>query len=103
MGVNDGLSLGDQGRWYLFMAVSGRAVGMNMLRDVNDWDRAGWTTDPTSTLIGDGQVGVGWRKGSVQSSFGYVHREVKGQHMIFGQKTYEDSLVAFTFSIRPSH
>ncbi|MET0274554.1 MAG: hypothetical protein ABW360_16325, partial [Phenylobacterium sp.] len=32
MGVNDGISLGDQGRWYLFMAVSGRAVGMNMLR-----------------------------------------------------------------------
>ncbi len=101
MGVADGLSFGDQGRFYLFMAISGRAVGMNMLRDLGDWDRAGWTTDPTSALIGDGQIGVGWRKGALQSSFGYVHREVKGQHMVFGQKTYEDSLVAFTFSIKP--
>jgi hypothetical protein len=103
MGVGDGLSFGNQGRFYLFMAVSGRAVGMNMLRDTGDWDRAGWTTDPTSALIGDGQIGVGWRKGALQSSFGYVHREVKGQHMMFGQKTYEDSMVAFTFSIKPSH
>jgi hypothetical protein len=101
MGVKDGASFGDQGRWYLFAAASGRAVGLNMLRSDTGWDRAGWTTDPTSSLIGDAQVGVGWRKGAVQTSFGFIHREVKGSHMIFGQETKDDSLVAFSLSIRP--
>jgi hypothetical protein len=101
MGVDDGARFGDQGRWYLFAAASGRAVGLNMLRNEGDWDRAGWTTDPTSQLVGDAQVGVGWRKGSVQTSFGVVHREVRGENMIFGQKTQDDTVAAFTFTIRP--
>jgi hypothetical protein len=101
MGVTDGAHFGDQGRWYLFAAASGRAVGLNMLRNDGAWDRAGWTTDPTSTLIGDAQVGVGFRKGAMQTSFGFIHREVKGQHMVFGQETKDDSLVAFSLSIRP--
>jgi hypothetical protein len=101
MGVSDGAHFGDQGRWYLFAAASGRAVGLNMLRNDLGWDRAGWTTDPTSTLIGDAQVGVGFRKGAMQTSFGFIHREVKGQHMIWGQQTRDDSLVAFSLSIKP--
>ena len=84
MGVGDGADFGERGRWYLFAAASGRAVGLNMLHSDSGWDRAGWTTDPTSALIGDAQVGVGWRKGAMQTSFGYIHREVKGQHMICG-------------------
>jgi hypothetical protein len=101
LGVRDGAAFGDRGRWYLYAAASGRAVGLNMLHNDSGWDRAGWTTDPTSTLIGDAQLGIGWRKGIVQTSFGYLHREVKGQHMIFGQETREDSLLAFTLSIKP--
>lgn len=101
MGVQDGASFGDKGRWYLFAAASGRAVGLNMLRGENGWDRAGWTTDPTGALVGDAQVGVGWRKGDMQSSFGVIHREVKGKHMVFGQKTHDDTVAAFTFSFRP--
>lgn len=101
MGVRDGASLGDAGRWYLFAAASGRAVGLNMLRGENGWDRAGWTTDPTASLVGDAQIGVGWRKGDLQSSFGVIHREVKGKHMVFGQQTRDDTVAAFTFSLRP--
>ena len=101
MGVKDGLQFGDKGRWYLFAAASGRAVGLNMLRGEGGWDRAGWSTDPTGALVGDAQVGVGWRKGDVQTSFGVIHREVKGQHMVFGQHTREDTVAAFSFSIRP--
>lgn len=101
MGVEDGARLGDKGRWYLFAAASGRAVGLNMLRGENGWDRAGWTTDPTGALVGDAQVGVGWRKGDMQSSFGVIHREVKGKHMVFGQQTRDDTVAAFTFSFRP--
>lgn len=101
MGVKDGASFGDKGRWYLFAAASGRAVGLNMLRDEHGWDRAGWSTDATGALVGDAQIGVGWRKGDMQSSFGVIHREVKGQHMIFGQETRDDTVAAFTFSLRP--
>jgi hypothetical protein len=101
MGVGDGSQFGDRGRWYLFAAASGRAVGLNMLRGSEGWDRAGWTTDPTSELVGDAQVGVGWRKGAVQTSLGVVHREVRGENMIFGQKTRDDTVAAFSFSIRP--
>lgn len=101
MGVEDGARLGDKGRWYLFAAASGRAVGLNMLKGENGWGRAGWTTDPTGALVGDAQVGVGWRKGDIQSSFGVIHREVKGRHMVFGQQTRDDTVAAFTFSFRP--
>lgn len=101
MGVKDGSTLGDAGRWYLFAAASGRAVGLNMLRGERGWDQGGWTTDTTASLVGDAQVGVGWRKGDMQSSFGVIHREVKGRHMVFGQETRNDTVAAFTFSFRP--
>ena len=102
MGLRDGgESFGDRGRWYLFAAASGRAVGMNMLHGETGWDRAGWTTDAASTLVGDAQLGVGWRKGPLQTSLGYVHREIKGAHMIWGQETPKDDMLAFSFSIRP--
>jgi outer membrane protein LpxR len=101
LGLRDGSTFGDRGRWYLFAAASGRAVGMNMLHGESGWNGAGWTTDPASTLIGDAQVGVGWRKGDLQTSLGYIHREVKGQNMIWGVDTRPDSMVAFSLSIRP--
>lgn len=101
MGVRDGASFGDRGRWYLFAAASGRAVGLNMLHGETGWDRAGWTTDQTSALIGDAQVGIGFRKGPMQTSLGYIHREVKGQNMLFGQETKQDSMVAFSLTIKP--
>lgn len=103
LGVRDGAAYGDQGRWYLFAAASGRAVGLNMLNNGDGWDRDGWTTDRASALIGDAHVGVGYRKGAMQTSFGYIHREIKGEHMIFGQKTKEDSMLAFSLSIKPQN
>lgn len=101
LGVKDGTSFGDRGRWYLFAAASGQAVGLNVLRGENGWGRAGWSTDVSGALVGDAQVGVGWRKGDAQSSFGVIHREVKGRHMIWGQQTRDDTVAAFTFSLRP--
>ena len=103
LGVQDGATYGDAGRFYFFAAASGRAVGLNMMRGEQGWDRAGWSTDMTSGLVGDAQVGVGWRKGVVQSSVGVVHREVKGKHMVFGQTTRDDTVAAFTLSIRPGN
>lgn len=100
MGVRDGAEFGQEGRWYLFAAASGRAVGLNVTRDADGWDRRGWSTDPAA-LIGDAQVGVGWRKGNIQTSFGYMHRQVKGEHRIPGAESKDDSAVAFSLSIKP--
>ena len=101
LGVKDGQSFGDKGRWYLFAAASGRAVGLNMLHSETGWDRAGWTTDQSSTLVGDAQVGVGWRKGPMVTSFGVLHREVKGEHLYWGTATKPDTVAGVTFAIRP--
>jgi hypothetical protein len=103
LGLRDGARFGDRGRWYLYAAASGRAVGLNMLRSDNGagWDRS-WSQDAASTIVGDAQVGLGWRKGPVQTSFGYMHRETKTPHMLWGVESKADDLVAFTFAIKPS-
>ena len=102
LGVNDGRQFGDRGRWYVFAAASGQAVGLNMLRNSEgDWNRAGFTTDNNSKLIGDGQAGVAWRKGAMQASFGYVHRSIKAKDQIMGMATQKDEMVAFSFSLKP--
>ena len=96
--------LENRGRWYLFAAASGRAVGMNMGRDAQgNLQRIGWSAEGTSALISDAQAGIAWRKGSTEASFGYVHRDIHGD---FGGSVdpghVSDSMVAFSFSIRPN-
>ncbi len=99
----DGARYGDQGRWYLFAAASGRAVGLNMTRDsqTGDLRRSGWSVDPSAAIIGDTQAGFGWRKGSLQASLGYLHREVKNEFGVRGAGMGGDSMVAFSMSIHP--
>jgi hypothetical protein len=100
LGLRDASSFGGAGRWYVFAAASGRAVGLSLAaRD----PQAGWarTQDQSSALIGDAQVGVGWRKGDVATSLGYVHRSIKGEHMLSGEPSQDDSMVAFSLSVKP--
>jgi len=99
----DGARYGNQGRWYLFAAASGRAVGLNMTRDsqTGDLRRNGWSVDPSAAIIGDAQAGFGWRKGSMQASLGYLHREMKNEFGVRGAGMGGDSMVAFSMSIHP--
>lgn len=101
VGVQDGSSFGDKGRWYLFAAASGRAVGMNLMQGSGGWERAGWSTDATSRLVGDAQAGVAWRKGAMQASVGYVGRRIKGKDQFRGMDTINSSMVGVSFSLRP--
>jgi hypothetical protein len=102
LGVRDGRSFGDRGRWYLFAATSGRSVGLNMLRGADgEMRREGWSTDATSALVSDAQVGVGWRRGAVQTSIGYMHREIKPRHGLMGVENKDDDLIAVSFSFKP--
>ncbi len=102
LGVKDGQSFGDKGRWYLFAATSGKSVGLNMLRGPEgDLQRAGWSVDGASALVSDAQAGVGWRRGPMQASLGYLRREIKPRHGLMGVENKEDDVVAFTFSFKP--
>lgn len=105
LGLNtvDASSFGGRGRWYLFAAADGRAVGMNVLRDRDgDWSRGGWSSDAASSLVSEAQVGVGWRRGAVQASFGYMHREIKVSGVHHAETTkMDDGAVAFSLSIKP--
>ena len=102
LGPRDGRRFGDRGRWYVFAATSGRSVGLNMVRGADgELRRAGWSTDATSALVSDAQAGVGWRRGSMQASVGYIHREIKPRHGIMGLETKDDDLVAVSLSFKP--
>jgi len=99
-----GATYGDRGRWYLFAAASGQAVGLNMTPGAPGLPRNSWSTESTSAMISDAQAGVGWRRGAMQASFGYVHREIKGQTVDPTSglpNKISDSMVAFSLSIHP--
>ena len=66
------------------------------------WDRQ--ISHDTGSYIGDAQIGVAWRRGDTQTSFGYVHREVTAEGVHGGSGIDRDAtegFVAVQFSIRP--
>jgi hypothetical protein len=93
------------GRFYLYASASGRAVDVNMTRDgPGDPQHLGWASEGAGEMISDAQAGMAWRKGVVQASFGYVHREIRNDPAMVGRidpGKLKDSMVAFSFSIRP--
>lgn len=97
-------AFGDKARWYVYAAGSKRAVGYNFARTRDgDFARSGMTHD-AGAFLGDASIGVAWRRGPVQSSFGLVYREVesKGLRGTEGfRNDVDEGLVAFQFSIRP--
>lgn len=103
LGVKDGATAyGDRGRFYLFAAVHGQAVGMNLVAGSGGLRRDGWSSDASSALVGDGQVGIGWRKGAVEADFGYVHRGVHIKNAPRGvSDSYADDMAAVSLTFRP--
>jgi len=98
-GVVEGERFGGAGRWYLFAAASGRAVGFSMAPGMQN----AWTTDPAA-LVSDAQVGVGWRKGDTQTSIGYMVRRVRVNDRFahqFADVPGSDQVVGLSFSYKP--
>lgn len=97
-------AFGDRGRWYIYAAGSGRAVGYNFARDRDgDYARSGVSHD-SGSFLGDASVGVAWRRGDMQSSFGLVYREVEAEGLRAGRDFDSDvseGLIAFQLSIKP--
>jgi hypothetical protein len=104
MGVKNGATYGDQGRWYVFAAVKGQAVGLNMMSNGSGALRqAGWSTDASSALVGDGQVGLGWRKGGMETTLGYVHRGVHVRNAPYGvSDSFSEDLAALSLTFHPN-
>ena len=98
-------AFGQRARWYLYAAGSGRAVGYNFARDRDgSFNRSGVSHD-SGSFLGDASIGVAFRKGDVQTSFGLVYREIEAKGMPGGGKDFDDDvdegLVAFQLSIKP--
>lgn len=97
-------AFGERARWYLYAAGGKRAVGYNFARTRDgDFARSGMSHDAGSYL-GDASIGVAYRRGAVQSSFGVVYREIeaKGLRGYQGINTdVSEGLVAFQLTIRP--
>lgn len=98
LGVRNGDTFRDKGRVYLFAADGERAVGYNLTRGEDGWERAGLSLDD-GAFIGDAQAGVAWRKGDVQTSFGYTHREVKRIGRVGFDR--DEGVVGLQVSFRP--
>lgn len=93
----------DQGRWYVFAAGSRRAVGYNFSRTrEGDFIRSGMSHD-SGSFIGDAQLGVAWRRGDMQTSFGYVYRKHKVRELVGRdfERERSEGVLAFQLSIRP--
>ena len=96
----------DRSRVYMFAAYSGREIGFNIARgSTGGLQRLGWSAEGASTLVSDAQAGVGWRKGALQASVGYVHRDVNSNYDNgfgnVGMQKLSDNMVAFTLSFHP--
>ena len=98
MGVRDGSAFRDRGRLYLFAADGETSVGYNITRSNDGWSREGLSLDD-GAFVGDAQAGVAWRKGDVQTSLGYVHREVKREGRLGRDR--EEGFVALQLSWTP--
>jgi len=95
---------GERPRWYLYAAGSGRAVGYNFARNRDGaFARSGYSHDE-GAFLGDASVGVAYRKGPVQTSFGLAYREISanGFRGVDGIDTdLDEGVVAFSLSIKP--
>lgn len=97
-------AFGQRARWYLYAAGSGKAVGYNFARTRDgDFTRSGMSHD-TGSFLGDASVGVAYRRGDMQGSFGVVYREIKAEGLRGGDgfdRDVTEGLVAFQLSIKP--
>lgn len=101
---NGSARFGDRARWYIYAAGSGRAVGYNFARTRDGhFARSGMSHD-AGAFLGDASLGVAYRRGDLQGSFGVVYRELKAEGLRGGEgfdRDVSEGLVAFQLSISP--
>lgn len=84
-----------RGRWMLFAASSGKAYGLNLIRDTIDgWRNAGYSEEKVARF-GSRQIGLGWRKDNRQVSLTATRRKLNS--IDYSDK---DTVVGVTVSVR---
>lgn len=84
-----------RGRWMLFAASSGKALGLNVVRDpVAGWRSAGWSQERLARF-GTHQIGLGWRKDNKQLSLSATRRKLSVQDI-----SKKDVVFGFSLSVK---
>lgn len=84
-----------RGRWMLYAASSGKAYGLNLIRDTfGGWRNAG-VSEEKLARFGSRQVGMGYRKDNRQVSLTATQRKFRG--IDYSDK---DTVVGVTVSVR---
>lgn len=99
LGVKDGAHFRNKSRLYVFGAVSGRGVGMNLMHDTD----AGWRNEGLSTdkggFIGQRQAGLALRQGPAQAALSYVQEKTRVN--LLGITAIKDHRAMLSFSYVP--
>ncbi len=103
MGVKSGTSFKDRNRLYVFGAVSGRGVGLNLLHDngnglAGGWRNAGLSTD-RGGFVGQRQAGLAMRNGRSQIALSYVREKTRAQ--LLGITSIKDHRAMLNFTFTP--
>lgn len=84
-----------RGRWMLYAASSGKAYGLNLIRDtISGWRNAGLSEEKLARF-GSRQIGMGYRKDNRQVSLTATQRKFRG--IDYSDK---DTVVGVTVSVR---
>nr|WP_295105578.1 hypothetical protein [uncultured Caulobacter sp.] len=84
-----------RGRWMVFAASSGKAYGLNLIRDaIGGWRNAGYSEDKVARF-GSRQIGLGWRKDNKLISLTATRRRLNAFHY-----SDKDTVVGLTVSVR---
>jgi len=98
-GVRNGSSFGGRGRLYMFGAVSGRAVGLNLMHDSGaGWKNAGLSSD-NGGFVGQRQAGLALRRGPTQAALSLVQEKTHAQ--LVGMTSVKDHRAMLNFSFIP--
>ena len=97
LGVRNGSTYGDAGRWLLFAALRDRAIGWSVVGAGPDGAQ-GSLSDDKGGFVGQAQAGLGYRRGPLQASLGYVYERVRFE--TFGLRSRVDNRFGLTVSWR---
>lgn len=78
---------------------AGATPAETRLRDDPRWTPAN-DADRASSIVNT-KIGVGYRKGPMESSFGYMRRELRDAPTLYGDKPRRDSMIGVSLKFRP--
>jgi hypothetical protein len=104
LGVSTEKPYGGAGRWYLFAAARSQALDARpALRGLGDMAWVSGMAAQSPTLVSsNGKLGFGWSKGAMDTSVGYVARQVRVINGPMGASNgVNESVAALSFTFRP--